>query len=58
MSKPQDTPKELDAIVDMILAYEPKPKSRAAKKRKKMAKKLASLEPSKVPPPRKNRAPY
>jgi hypothetical protein len=43
MSKPQDTPKELDAIVDLVLAYRPKPKSKPAKKRKKLAKKLAKL---------------
>jgi hypothetical protein len=58
MSGPPKIPKELDAIADVVLAYRPKPKSGAAKKRKKMAKKLASLEPPKVPPPRKNRAPY
>jgi hypothetical protein len=31
----QKTPKELDAIVDKVLAYRPKPKSDAAKKRKR-----------------------
>lgn len=34
-------PKELDAIADLVLAYRPKPKSKGAKKRKKIAKKLA-----------------
>jgi hypothetical protein len=43
MSKPQDTPKELDAIVDMVLAYRPKPKTKAGKNRKRLAKKLAKL---------------
>jgi hypothetical protein len=36
-----DTPKpppELDAIARKVLAYKPKPKSKAAKKRKKAAK--------------------
>jgi hypothetical protein len=27
------TPKELDAIVDTVLAYKPKPKTKAAKRR-------------------------
>jgi hypothetical protein len=39
-SKP---PKELDAIADVVLAYRPKPKSKPAKKRKRLAKKLATL---------------
>ena len=34
--KPQP-PKELDAIVDKVLAYRPKPKSEAGKKRKRKA---------------------
>jgi hypothetical protein len=42
MSEPK-TPKELDAIADVVLAYRPKPKSKAAKKRKKMTKKLVAL---------------
>jgi hypothetical protein len=33
-------PKELEAIADKVLAYRPKPKSKAAKKRKKTEKKL------------------
>ena len=37
--KPQP-PKELDAIVDKVLAYRPKPKSEAGKKRKRKAKKM------------------
>jgi hypothetical protein len=42
MSEPK-APKELDAIADVVLAYKPKPKSKPAKKRKKMAKKLSAL---------------
>jgi len=34
-------PPELDAIVDKVLAYRPKPKSNSAKKRKKRAAKIA-----------------
>ena len=39
MTKPEapKTPKELDAIVDVVLAY--KPKAKAAKKRNKKVKK-------------------
>jgi hypothetical protein len=39
--KPEDVPRELDAIADVVLAYRPKPKSEPAKKRKKRAAKLA-----------------
>ncbi len=35
------TPKELDVMVDAVLAYRPKPKSKAAKKRARKAKKKA-----------------
>jgi hypothetical protein len=31
-------PKALEAIADIVLAHKPKPKTRAAKKRKKMTK--------------------
>jgi hypothetical protein len=31
-------PKELEAIADKVLAYRPKPKSKAAKKRKKLGR--------------------
>lgn len=31
------TPRELDAITDAVLAYQPKPKTKAAKRRKKKA---------------------
>ena len=34
-------PKALDAIVDTVLAYKPKPKSNPAKKRKRRANKIA-----------------
>ena len=33
------TPKALEAIADVVLAYRPKPKSKAAKKRRKKEKK-------------------
>ena len=33
--------KALDAIVDKVLAYKPKPKTKSAKKRKKRAAKIA-----------------
>lgn len=38
MSVPK-TPEILDRIVDKVLAYRPKPKTKAAKKRKRAAKK-------------------
>ena len=40
-------PKALDAIVDVVLAYRPKPKSKGAKKRKKALKKLAAKSSAK-----------
>ena len=39
MSK-DEVPKALDAIVDKVLAYRPKPKTKGAKKRKRKTKKL------------------
>jgi len=42
MSDPK-TPKELDAIADVVLAYRPKPKSKPGKKRKRRAAKLSKL---------------
>lgn len=33
------TPPELDKIADVVLAYRPKPKTKAAKRRKKRAQK-------------------
>ena len=38
---PENVPKALDAIADAVLAYKPKPKAEAAKKRKKRAAKTA-----------------
>jgi hypothetical protein len=37
-------PKELDAIADIVLAYRPKPKSKPAKKRKKMQKRIVAAQ--------------
>jgi hypothetical protein len=39
-------PKELDAIADVVLAYRPKPKTKPAKKRRKMQKRLIAAESS------------
>jgi hypothetical protein len=33
-------PKELDAIADVVLAYRPKPKTKPAKKRRQMQKRI------------------
>jgi hypothetical protein len=44
MSEPR-VPKALDAIVDKVLAYKPKPKTKSAKKRKKKAAKIAKDAP-------------
>lgn len=41
--KPEDVPRELDAIADIVLAYKPKPKTKPGKKRKRRAAKLAKL---------------
>jgi hypothetical protein len=41
--------KALDAIVDKVLAYKPKPKSKPAKKRKKRAEKIAKAQSSPEP---------
>jgi hypothetical protein len=38
---PEDVPKELGGITDMVRAYRPKPKSKPGKKRKKLAAKVA-----------------
>jgi hypothetical protein len=43
--------KALDAIVDKVLAYKPKPKTKPAKKRKKRAAKIAKAHPSREPKP-------
>lgn len=39
---PENVPKALDAIADVVLAYKPKPKSKPGKKRKKIASALAT----------------
>lgn len=39
MTKKAKPPKVFDAMVDVILAYRPKPKSKPAKKRKRRATK-------------------
>jgi hypothetical protein len=39
---PENVPKALDAIADVVLAYKPKPKSQPAKERKKKAKKIGN----------------
>lgn len=39
-------PKALDAIVDVVLAYRPKPKSKPAKKRAHRKKKIQKRESS------------
>jgi hypothetical protein len=44
VTKPENTPKALDAIADVVLAYKPKPKTKPAKKRKKLAAKLAKIK--------------
>lgn len=41
MSEPK-IPKELDAFVDKVLAYKPKPVSKVAKARKRKAKKVGN----------------
>ena len=38
-------PKALDAIVDVVLAYRPKAKSKPARRRKRRANKLAKESP-------------
>ena len=43
MSEVPKLPKALEAIADIVLAYKPKPKSKAAKKRKKAAKRKSRL---------------
>jgi hypothetical protein len=46
---PENVPKALDAIADVVLAYKPKAKTEGAKKRKKRAAKLAR-KPTSNPP--------
>lgn len=40
MKKPRKPPKALDAIVDKVLAYRPKPKTKPARKRQRARRKL------------------
>ncbi len=56
MSKaaPEEVPKALDAIADVVLAYKPKPKSAPAKKRQKKAKKLIVAKHSFRETPKEN----
>ena len=51
MSEPPRTPKELDAIVDKVLAYKAKPKTKPTKKRKKKAKKIEKFGNVSLDPP-------
>ena len=46
---PENVLKALDAIADVVLAYKPKPKTKAAKNRKKRAKKIAKEKSSQNP---------
>jgi hypothetical protein len=46
---PENVPKALDAIADVVLAYKPKAKSKPAKKRKKRSAKLVSQGSSSGP---------
>lgn len=47
---PENVPKVLDAIADIVLAYKPRPKTKGAKKRKKHATKIARKASSSEPP--------
>ena len=40
MKKVSDVPEILNTITDVVLAYRPKPKSKAARKRKRLKSKL------------------
>lgn len=37
---PENAPKALDVIADVVLAYKPRPKTKPAKKRKRLAAKI------------------
>jgi hypothetical protein len=43
MRKPKP-PRELDVIADVVLAYRPKPKTKPAKKRRRMQKRLIAAQ--------------
>jgi hypothetical protein len=47
---PENVPKALDAIADVVLAYKPKAKTKVGKKRKKRAAKIAKAQPLGVSP--------
>ena len=38
------TPRELDVVVDAVLSYHPKPKTKAAKRRVRREKRKAKIE--------------
>jgi hypothetical protein len=40
----KDVPEVLDKVVDIVLAYRPKPKSKAAKKRRRKAAKKGKAQ--------------
>jgi hypothetical protein len=42
---PENVPKALDAIADVVLAYKAKPKTKSAKKRKKRAANISKEKP-------------
>jgi hypothetical protein len=42
---PQKPPKALDAIADVVLAYRPKPKTKPARKRQRVRRRLAKSRP-------------
>jgi hypothetical protein len=42
---PENVPKALDAIADIVLAYKPKAKTKGAKKRKRRAVRIAKKAP-------------
>ena len=46
MSDAPKIPKELDAIVDKVLAFRPKPKTEAGKARKRKANKVKRAKPA------------
>ncbi len=46
---PENVPKILDAIADLVLAYKPKPKTKPAKKRKKRAAQILRSCPPEHP---------
>jgi hypothetical protein len=51
MMKKPEPPKILDAMVAVVLAYRPKPKTKSAKKRKKRAAKIAKAHSLREPKP-------